>query len=88
MRLQTLTLFFGSLFLSCTVSVHHPQKGESSFNSHKPTKEMSSAFREDLEFCRERSQKLLSETGLKVYRDQNQSIKDCLRRQKGWSFKP
>lgn len=72
---------------ACSVSVTHPQKGESPFDSHSPSQNMSKALIDDLIPCRHWANEQLVKSGLKVYRNQHGTIKDCLRR-KGWSFDP
>lgn len=72
---------------ACSVIVTHPQKGESPFDSHSPTKNMSRPLANDLKACRINIEEQLIKSGLKIYRNQNAAIKECLRR-KGWSFHP
>gem|GEM_PF-4423772 len=76
-----------SLLNGCSVSVSHPQKGESPFDSHKPSINMSKALINDLKTCRSWAQEQLVKSGLKIYRNQHGTIKECLRT-KGWSFSP
>ena len=78
-------LLLTSLLFGCSLKVTHPQKGESVFNSHRPTPEMSESLKEDLIFCQNFSNEMLVKSGMRSYRDGHATIKDCLRR-KGWQF--
>jgi len=80
-------IIFAATLSSCSVSVSHPQKGSSVFDSHRPTENMSKALADDLKICRHWVEEQLIKSGLRIYRNQNASIKECLRR-KEWSFHP
>jgi hypothetical protein len=87
MKMISILLIAGAFLVSCAVSVSHPKKGKSIFNSHQETKDMSPELREDLGDCRKFSEDMLIKSGLKIYRVPHSAIKQCLRN-KGWEFNP
>jgi len=70
---------------SCSLTLTHPVKGSSVFDSYRPTKNMSASLQKDLKNCRNYAYSLRIKSGMRLARNLDENIKQCLRK-KGWSF--